>query len=172
VKSHELAEEKLMRLGLFSASGILIAAAALLLSFSTCTAREVYPALAFLSFQTAQYESNYHKFDVRRSQSFFLFSLRYPGSRLNSRFSVYYPVSVAPAPDYRSLEERIADYLIPLLQYPGGALLCDAVQAGLEFLTYSRDITTYGYRKVHAGCEFNRTGFSRNFLRTGIFCSF
>ena len=161
-----------MRPAFVSASGFLIAAIALILNISPCMASEISPALDSLSLDNLQPDSKSQKFDIRRSQSFFILSNKYPGLGYSDRSGIYYPWSVAPPPDYHSLEEKVNNYLIPLLQYPGGALVCDAVQAGFEFLTYSREITTYGYRNFYTGFDFNKSLLGRSYLRTGIFYRF
>ena len=161
-----------MRPAFVSASGFLIAAIALILNISPCTASEISPALDFQSRHNLQPDSKSQKFDVRSSQSFFLFSNKYPGVVYSDQLGIYYPWSVAPAPDYRSLDEKITACLLPLLQYPGGTLFRDVVQAGFEFLTYSKEMTTYGYGNFYTGFEFNRALSGRRNLRTGIFYSF
>ena len=161
-----------MRQVFVSANGLLIAVIALILNFSPCLTSEISPSLDSQSLRNPNPESKYRKFDVRTSQSFFFFSNKYPGVGYGDKSGIYYPWSVAPVPEYRSLDEKINDYLIPLLQYPGGTFVCDAVQAGFEFLEYSKEITTYGYHNFYTGFDFNRTILGRRFLRTGIFYSF
>jgi len=161
-----------MRQVFVSASGLLIIAGALIFSLSPCTAGELSPSSDFENQRKTKPSSDTHQFDVLTSQSFFIFSRKYPAVGYGNRSSVYYTWSLAPAPEYRSLEEKINYSLLPLLQYPGGAFVCDAVQAGFEFLTYSKEMTTYGYGKFYTGFEFNRSLSGRRNLRTGIFFDF
>lgn len=161
-----------MRPSLISDRGFLVAAAALILIFSPCRAGEISPSLDSQNPGNLKSESESHKFDVRTSQSFFILSNKYPGLGYNDLLGIYHPRSLAPLPDYRSLDEKINDYLIPLLQYPGGALLCGAVQAGFEFLTYSKELTTYGYGNFYTGFDFNKSLLGGSYMRTGIFYSF
>ena len=161
-----------MRQAFVSASGFLIAAIALILNISSCTASEISPSLDSQSLYNLKPDSMYHKFDVRTSQTSYFFSKKYQGVGYGDRSGIYYPWSVAPVTEYRSLEEEIIDRLLPLLQYPGGTLFCDAVQAGFEFLTYSKEMTTYRYHNFYTGIGFNRTVSGRRNLRTGIFYSF
>ncbi len=167
-----LEKETFMRQAFLSTSGFLIAAIALILNISPCTASEISPSLDSQSLYNLKPESEYHKFDVRTSQTFYFFSKKYQGVGCGDRSGIYYPWSVAPVTEYRSLEEKIIDRLLPLLQYPGGTLFCDAVQAGFEFVTYSKEMTTYRYRNFYTRIEFDRTLSGRRNLRTGIFYSF
>ena len=161
-----------MRQFFISASGFLIVAAALFYNFSLCPASEISPGLDSQNLQTLSPELKNHKFDVCTSQSFFYFSRKYPGVGRDSQLGIYYPRSVVPAPKYRSTEEKVGASLLPLLQYPGGAFVCDAVQTGFEFLTYSKEMTTYGYGNFSTLFEINRSLSGRKNLRTGIFFSF
>ena len=161
-----------MRQVFVSASGFMIAAAALFLNFSPYPADKISPGLDSQSLQTLKPESKNHKFDVRTSQSFFYFSKKSPSVGHSRQSGIYYPWSVAPAPEYSSLEEKVGASLLPLLQYPGGTFVCDAVQAGFEFMTYSKELTTYGYGNFYTGFDFNRSLMGKRFLRTGIFYSF
>ena len=154
------------------ASGLLIFAGALIFSFSPCPAGELSPSAGFQSQRNPKLSSDTHQFDILTSQSFFLFSRKYPAVGYGNRSNVYYPWSVAITPEYRSLEEKINNSLLPLLQYPGGAFVCDAVQAGFEFLTYSKEMTTYGYGNFYTVFEINRSLSGRRNLRTGIFFNF
>ena len=161
-----------MRRVFVSASGFLIVAAALIFNFSPCLAGKSSPGLDSQSRQTLKPESKNHKFDVRTSQSFFYFTRNYPSVIHSRQSGIYSPWSVAPAPKYSSLEEKVGSSLSPLLQYPGGTFVCDAVQAGFEFITYSKALTTYSYGNFYTGFDFNRSLLGKRFLRTGIFYTF
>lgn len=161
-----------MRQVFVSARGFLIVAAALIFNFSLCQASEISPGLKFQNQQNLGSESKNNKFDVRTSQSFFFFSRKYPGVGHSRQSGIYNPWSVAPAPEYSSIEEKVTNSLLPLLQYPGGTFVSDAVQAGFEFFTYSKELTTYGYGNFYTGFEFNRSLLGKRFLRTGFFYTF
>ena len=160
-----------MRQAFIPTSGFLATAVALILALSPLHASENLPAIAFHSQKVSLPESQSRKFDIIASQCFFLYSNEYPGIGLLHMQGNSYPRSVAPSPDYRSLEEQVTDCLTKLLiQYPGGKLVSGALQSGLEILNYTKDITTYGYRNFYTGYDFKTKGI--NFLRTGIFCEF
>ena len=161
-----------MRQVFISASGFLIIAAALFYNFSLCPASEIAPGLKFQNQQNTKSELEYYKFDVRTSQSFFYFSGKYPGMGQSRQSGIYYPRSMVTAPKSRTPQEKIGASLTPLLQYPGGTFVFDAVQAGFEFFTYSKSLTTYNYGNFYTGFDFNRSLLGKRLLRTGFFYTF
>lgn len=161
-----------MRQVFVSASGLLIVAAALFYNFSLCPANEISPGAKFQNQQNTKYGSDYYKFDVRTSQSFFYFSRKYPSVGQSSQSGIYYPRSMVTAPKQKSPQEKIGASLTPLLQYPGGTFVFDAVQAGFEFITYSKELTTYNYGNFYTGFDFNRSLLGKRLLRTGFFYTF
>ncbi len=78
--------------------------------------------------------------------------------------------SLAPEPDRRSLDEKIADTFMIVTAYPGGELLYNTVCAGLDFLLYSEDLASIRYDNLTIGGSYDRTG--RKILKTGIFYNF
>mgnify|MGYP001191731579 CR=1 FL=1 len=70
----------------------------------------------------------------------------------------------------RPMDEKLADTLTPLRAYPGGAWLCDAAQAGMEFYAFSQTITTYGNSFIHTGYNFRNTMGSS--VKTGFYLNF
>ncbi|HUU28236.1 MAG TPA: hypothetical protein VM123_10525 [archaeon] len=80
--------------------------------------------------------------------------------------------ALLPSPDYRSLERKMAEGLSLwiLERYPGGEMLQEALALGLEFFSYSKEITTYGNSYFHTGYDFK--GIHRSQLRTGFFYKF
>jgi len=79
-------------------------------------------------------------------------------------------VGLARPKGYSDLEQRLTRTLDPLTGYPGGQMLCDAVKVGMEFYTFSQDITTYGNRTFHTGYSLKNTMGSS--FKTGFFLNF
>ena len=110
-------------------------------------------------------------FDVLASQKFFNQVIRGPsleGINFPLRFVRLH--SVAPEADNRNKEQKLNDAFLVYINYPGGTLLCQAVQIGLDFFSYSKEITTYGIGNLHT--ELNFIGSGRRFVRTGIYYDF
>ncbi len=78
--------------------------------------------------------------------------------------------SLAPEPDRRSLDEKIADTFMIVTAYPGGELLYNTVCAGLDLLLYSEDLASIRYDNLTIGGSYDRTG--HKILKTGIFYNF
>jgi len=78
--------------------------------------------------------------------------------------------SLAPKPDRRNLEERIADTFLMMTSYPGGRFLYNTVLAGLDLMSYSQEMTSFTYQNFKFGSRFGGAG--RGFLKTGIFYDF
>ena len=78
--------------------------------------------------------------------------------------------SLAPEPDRRSLDEKIADTFMMITAYPGGELLYNTVCAGIDFLLYSESLASIRYDNLTIGGNYDRTG--HRVLSTGIFYRF
>lgn len=78
--------------------------------------------------------------------------------------------SLAPKPDRRDLEERIADTFLLMTSYPGGTFVYNTVLAGLDLMSYSQEKTSFTYQNFKFGSRFGGAG--RGFLKTGIFYDF
>jgi len=110
-------------------------------------------------------------FDVQASREFFERVICGPsleGVNFPLRFVRLH--SVAPEADNRNPEQKLNDLFLVYINYPGGTLLCQAVQLGLDFFSYSKEITTYGKGNLHT--ELNFIGSGRRFVRTGIYYDF
>lgn len=79
-------------------------------------------------------------------------------------------LSLAPRPDRRGKEEKIADTFVQMVNYPGGTWLYNTVCAGLDLMTYYEDITSIKYENLKIGGGFGGAG--RGFLQTGVFYNF
>jgi hypothetical protein len=138
-----------------------------LLSFSAGLAGEV--ARDNRDTKSTPVKNNLTRFDILVSQSFFecsRFNLKkpFPVNPLRDiRFALF------PRIEIRGTEEKMADRLFVISQYPGGEILYNALCVGLEFVTFSKDITTYGNSYFRTGYDFGGT---RRELRTGFFYSF
>ena len=78
--------------------------------------------------------------------------------------------SLAPEPDLRSPEVKLAAYLMSYTDYPGSELIYRAVKVGLEFIEFSKEITTYGIPPLQTMIKF--TDSRKSLFRTGLFYSF
>jgi hypothetical protein len=110
-------------------------------------------------------------FDILQSTQFFngkcltaIDCINFPlaGSQVNK--------SIAPDPDRRNLEEKIADTFKLVTAYPGGNFLYNTMLAGLDLMSYSQKKTSFSYRDFKFGPQFGGAG--RGFLKTGIFYNF
>ena len=79
-------------------------------------------------------------------------------------------IGLARPRNYLDLDQRLSRTLNPLLSYPGGYVLRNAVMAGLELYTFSQNVTTFGNRMFHTGYSFRNTMGSS--IKTGIFLNF
>jgi hypothetical protein len=147
-----------------------------LLSFSAGLAVEI--ARDNQETKSTPVQNNLTRFDVLVSQSFFesRFKLKkpFPINFLPMNFLPINPLrdtsfALFPRIEIRSTEEKMADRFWVISQYPGGEILYDALCVGLEFVTFSKDITTYGNSYFRTGYDFGST---RHELRTGFFYSF
>ncbi|OGG06206.1 MAG: hypothetical protein A3F83_16005 [Candidatus Glassbacteria bacterium RIFCSPLOWO2_12_FULL_58_11] len=113
----------------------------------------------------------YPSFDIQTSDVFFRGLVDNPSIHpLYFPLKLYYPLSVAPEPDYRPIEEKLADSVREIIPYRGGEYFCEAVQLGLDFFTYSKDVTTYGNHRLYTGLSI--TGHRSSFVRGGLFYNF
>jgi hypothetical protein len=138
-----------------------------LLSFSTGLAGEA--AGDNQDNKSSPVQESLTRFDILVSQSFFEsspFNLKKPFT-----FNPLQDASFAlfPHTEIRGMEEKMADRFLVISKYPGGEILYDALCVGLEFVTFSKDITTYGNSYFRTGYDFGGT---RHELRTGFFYSF
>lgn len=153
-----------------------------LLSFSNGLAGEV--ARDNQDNKSSPVQKSLTRFDILVSQSFFessRFNLKkpFPINPLPLNLLPINPLPVNPLRDIRfalfprieirGTEEKMADRLFVISQYPGGEILYNALCVGLEFVTFSKDITTYGNSYFRTGYDFGGT---RRELRTGFFYSF
>ncbi|HLA39254.1 MAG TPA: hypothetical protein VJ417_04615, partial [Candidatus Glassbacteria bacterium] len=108
-------------------------------------------------------------FDVKASREFFDRVVCGPSLEgINFPLRFISTPSVAPTADSRNVGQKLNDTFLDYINYPGGTLVCEAVQLGLDFLTYSHGITTYGTTNFHTGFDF----IGKSFVRTGIFYNF
>ena len=115
----------------------------------------------------------YPSFDIQTSEVFFRGLVDNPSIHPHPLYvplKLYYPLSVAPPPDYRPIEEKLADCVRSMIPHRGGEYFCDALQLGLDFFTYSKDVTTYGNNRLYTGLSI--TGHRNSFVRGGVFYNF
>jgi len=79
-------------------------------------------------------------------------------------------LSMAPKPDLRNLEEKIADGFLAMTAYPGGTFLYNMALNGRDLVSYSRQKTSFEYQGFNFVSSIGGSG--KRFLKTGVYYYF
>ena len=150
---------------------LLLAVLSLALCLPCLAQKNTSAVPASLNPKNTRLHTLYPSFDIQTSEVFFRGLVDNPSIHpLYLPLILYCPLSVAPVPDYRPMEEKLADCVREMMPYRGGEYFCEAVQFGLDFFTYSKDVTTYGNQRLYTGLSI--TGHRNSFVRGGLFYNF